>query len=292
MNRIAKWARRIAVSAAFLVLPASAALAQEGEEKELGWAFEAELGSLWTGGNQETTTLSALGKLEYVWPTSRFRFQAGGFTTESSLTTTTAVGTGQDDFQVIEDKNTETTAETYYSRARFDHDISDRFFAVGGVDWLRNPFSGIDSRFLVAAGAGNKWVQSDRLKFETDYFVTYTFEEEVVANPITESNFPGLRIGYDLEWLLTANTTFESNIVADFNLDNTDDIRLDWYNGLPIDISSVLAFKPGLRLLWRNDPALESVPLFDAPGGTQAGTVLVPLEKLDTYFSVALVFTF
>ncbi len=291
MDLIARWTGSGVAAAFILTLLASPATAQE-EEKELGWAFEAELGSLWTGGNQETTTLSASGKLEYVWPTSRFRFQAGGFTTESSLTTTTAVGTGQNDFRVIEDKATEKTAETYYSRTRFDHDISERFFVVGGVDWLRNPFSGIDSRFLVAAGAGNKWVQSDRLKFETDYFVTYTFEQEVVSNPITESNFPGLRVGYDLEWLLTQSTKLESSIVADLNLDNTDDVRLDWYNGLPIDISSVLAFKPGLRLLWRNDPALQDVPLFDAPGGTQNGTVMAPLRKLDSYFSVALVFKF
>ena len=98
--------------------------------------------------------------------------------------------------------------------------------------------------------------------------------------------------GYNLNWYLTSSTTFESTLAANWNLDNTDDIRVDWYNGLPVDISSVLALKPSLRLMWRNEPALQDVPLFDAPGGTQNGTVMAPLRKLDSYFSVALVFKF
>jgi putative salt-induced outer membrane protein YdiY len=274
-----------------LPLIAPAAPAQDAE-RELGWAFEAELGALLTGGNQETYTLALDGKLEYVWPVSRFRFTGGGFTTESSLTTSVAIGTGQDDFELLEETNTEKTAEAYYSRARYDYNVSERFFLIGGTDWLRNTFAGIDSRFLLAAGAGNSWVDNGTIRFETDYAVTYTFEEEVVANPFTESKFAGLRLGYDLLWNLTASTDFESTLIGDWNLDNTDDIRLDWYNALPIDISSVLALKPSLRLLWRNDPALQAVPLFDTPGGTEGGTVLTPLKELDSFFNIALLFRF
>lgn len=284
-------AARVAAPLILILAATSSAFAQD-DERELGWAFEAELGSLWTGGNQETFTLALDGKLEYTWPVSRFRFRAGGFTTESSLTATTAVGTGQDDFQLFEETSTEKTAETFYSRARYDYNVSERFYLVGGADWLRNTFAGIDSRFLVAAGAGNQWVDSDRVKFETDYALTYTFEQEVVANPFTESSFPGLRLAYDFKWNLTASTNFESTLISDFNLDNTDDIRLDWYNGLPIDISSVLALKPSIRLLWRNDPALQEVPLLDSPGGAQSGTVLTPLQELDSYFNVSLIFKF
>ncbi|MEE8571862.1 MAG: DUF481 domain-containing protein, partial [Gemmatimonadota bacterium] len=118
------------------------------------------------------------------------------------------------------------------------------------------------------------------------------FEEEVVANPFNESNFPGVRLAYDLEWNLTQSTDFESTLISDFNLDNTDDIRLDWHNALPINISSVLAFKPSIRLLWRNDPALQEVPLLDAPGGDPVGAVFAPLNKLDSYFNLSLLFKF
>lgn len=282
---------RVALTAVIL-LPAFVRPSAAQEERELGWAFEAELGAVWTGGNQDTYTFSLDGKVEYVWPLSRFRLSGGGLNTESTLTTTIAVGTGQDDFELQQDRRTETTAEAYYSRARYDYTVSEHFFLVGGADWLRNTFAGIDSRFLLAAGAGNQWADTDRIRFETDYALTYTFEEEVVANPFTESNFAGLRLAYELLWNLTASTNFESTLIGDWNLDNTDDIRVDWYNALPISITSVLALKPSLRLLWRNDPALQEVPLFDAPGGTEGGTVLAPLEKLDTFFNIALLFRF
>ena len=280
----------LAASAALFSMLATPAVAQD-DESDLGWAFTAELGSLWTGGNQETFNLAADATVEYTWPVSRFKFEGGGFSTESSLTTTTAVGTGQDDFELFSETVTEKTAEAYYSRARYEYDISEKFYLFGAGDWLRNTFAGIDSRFLTAAGAGNLWVDNDKIRFATDYSLTYTFESEVVSKPDVNANFPGLRLAYDFNWTLTESTNFESTLSSDFNLDNTDDIRVDWYNGLPIDISSVLAFKPSIRLLWRNDPALEEVPLFDG-GGTEVGTVFAPLQELDTFFNLALIFKF
>jgi putative salt-induced outer membrane protein YdiY len=158
------------------------------------------------------------------------------------------------------------------------------------VDWLRNKFAGIDSRQLFALGAGNTWVDKDALRFKTDYGVTYTFETEVVENPFIKSDFPGVRLGYDFLWKLTATTEFASLFIADWNLDNTDDIRIDCRNELPVSISDNLKFKPSLQFLWRADPALAAVDLYDT-GGTPAGTrVLVPLEELDTIFTVSLVF--
>jgi putative salt-induced outer membrane protein YdiY len=290
MISMKKLSWNLAVSAILLSTTALPAFAQD-DERELGWAFTAELGSLWTGGNQETFTLAVDGTLQYTWPRSRFAFEGGGFSSESSLTTTTAVGTGQDDFQLDSETVTEKTAEAYYSRARYDYDISDKFYVFGGGDWMRNTFAGIDSRLLTSAGAGNLWVDNGKIRFSTDYAVTYTFEETVVTNSANNANFPGLRLAYDFNWQLTASTKFESGLTGDFNLDNTDDIRVNWYNGLPIDISSVLAFKPSLRLMWRNDPALQEVPLFDA-GGSPTGTVFTPLQELDTFFNLSLLFKF
>ncbi len=251
-----------------------------------------DLGALWTGGNQETNTFAGNGLAAYLWPRSELIFTGGGFTSESSLTTSTAFGTGQDDFQLFEETVTEKTAETFFAGLRYNYDVSEKFYLTGAGDWLRNPFAGIDDRFVFGAGAGTRWVDNEKVRFSTDYLVTYTTETTVVPDPTTNSDFAGFRLGYDFLWDATASTNFESVLVADFNLDNTDDIRLDWYNGLPIDISSVLAFKPSLRLLWRNDPALQLVPLFDAPGGTETGAVFSPLNKLDSFFNLSLLFKF
>jgi putative salt-induced outer membrane protein YdiY len=272
-----------------ILAPVDVVHAQDDAEKDLGWSFTADLAAVWTGGNSESSTYGLDALLLHKWTKSEIGFQAGGTQTESSLKTRTAVGTSVDDFMLNVDKKTEKTAEMFYARARYDYNISKRFYLLGGVDWLRNTFSGIDSRTLVGLGAGNTWSDNEKVRFMTNYAFTYTFQSEVVQNPFTKNEFPGVRVGYNLWWKLTTSTEFLSWIAVDWNLDNTDDVRIDFTNALPVSISEKLELKPSLQLLWRNDPALTEVGLY-APDGTPTGdTVLVPLEELDTFFTLALV---
>ncbi|MBT8382817.1 MAG: DUF481 domain-containing protein, partial [Ignavibacteria bacterium] len=243
------------------------------EEKELGWFFDAELAGLWTGGNSESFTVGLGTTLRHVWTNSEFRFDAGGTQTESSITTRTAVGTTSN-FVVNENTNTEKTAELYFARGRYDYSFSKYFYAFGGVDWLRNKFSGIESRFLIAAGLGNTWVDNKKTRFKTDYSFTYSFQSDVVKNPFVKNNFPGLRFTYNFWHNLTASTDFESIFIADWNLDNSKDVRIDFYNSLPIKISEIFSLKPSLQLLWRNEPSLTEIDLFGS-NGTPAGTTVL-----------------
>lgn len=258
------------------------------EEKKTGWFFEGKLAGLWAGGNSESFTVGVGATLKRIWTNSELRFDAGGNQTKSSITTRTAIGTASS-YEVKEETKTEKTAEIIYARGRYDYSFSKDFYALGGLDWLRNRFAGIDSRFLVAAGIGNTWVKKDDIRFKTDYSFTYTFQSDVVENPLTNNKFPGVRFSYDFWYKLTASTEFESIFITDWNLDNTKDVRIDFTNSLPIAISEVFTLRPTLQLLWRNDPSLAEIGLF-APDGTPAGTtVRVPLKNLDTLFSLALV---
>jgi len=277
------------VVAALVAIPVSAS-GQE-PEKELGWFLTAEFAAVWTGGNSESNTLGLGATLRRVWQRSELHFDAKAIRTESSVKTRTAVGSPTD-FDVVVDKATETTADNTNVRGRYDYAVSPRFFLFGGADWLRDKPAGIESRFLMVAGAGNTWVDNDRVRFKTDYGAAYTFQSDVVTNPFIKTNFPGIRLSYDLGWTVSASTEFQSVLIGDWNLDNTDDVRLDWANSLPVAITGALSLKPSLKLAWRNQPSLAEVGLF-APDGTPTGeTVLVPLEKLDTFFTLALVVKF
>jgi len=258
------------------------------DDKTPGVHFDAELASVWTSGNSETTTLGSAARLRRVWPTTELQLRGKATETQSTTLTRTAQGT-VDDFQIIEDENTEKTAEFYNVQASARHDLSKYFFAFGGVDWMKNRFAGIDSRTLLALGAGNTWADTDRTSFKTFYNFTYTFQTDVVENPFVKSDFPGLQAGFAWKQRLTDSTRFISDLVADLNLDNTDDVRLDWLNELPVSISSKLELKPSLRLLWRNEPSLTEVPLIDVGGTPTGDTVLTPLSELDTIFTLALV---
>jgi len=271
-----------------VLLLGSVSVFSQDDEKELGWFFDAELAGVWTAGNSETRTLGLGAKLRRVWTKSEVLFEAGGTRTESSLTTRTATGTA-DNFEIREETVTEKTAELFYSRARYDYNFSKRFYALGGIDWLRNKFAGIDSRFLIGLGLGNTWADNKKLRFKTNYSFTYTFQSDVVENPFIKHDFPGIRLAYDFWTQLTASTEFTSELTVDMNLDNTDDIRMVFTNGLPVAISDMLQLKPTLQLLWRNDPALTEVELLDVAGVPSGEMVLTPLQKLDTIFTLALV---
>lgn len=262
--------------------------AEAQDEANTGLYFTGELSTVSTFGNSESLTLGVGTTLGNLWENSELKFEGGGVRTESSIKTRTATGTAQS-FAIQDQKRTEKTAEAYYLRGRYDRNVSSNFFVFGGADWLRNTFAGIDSRTLLAAGAGNTWIETETTRFKTDVGFTYTFQDDVFENPLNKMNFPGLRLGYDLRSTLSASTDFASSLVGDWNLDNTDDVRVNLINSVAVSISSMLALKPALKLQWQNAPSSTQVPLFDNAGVDTGQTVLTPLQKLDSIFTLSLV---
>lgn len=277
------------VALAALTLPLDLA-AQDDDPANTRWVFQGEFTSVLSQGNSESFTAGLGTVIRRQWESDALRFEFGGIRTESSRITRRAVGT-VDDFVVDVTSDSEKTAESLYARSRYDRTLSERFFTYGAVDWLRNTFAGIESRFLLAAGAGNTWIDEDTQRFKTNYGVTYTIQKDVVERPDTDKNFPGARLGWEYWNQLTATSTFDSALLVDLNLSDTDDVRYDLTNSLAVNISEKLALKPSLQFLYRTRPSLASVSLF-TPGGEATGdTVLTELEKLDTFFRLALVLT-
>lgn len=272
-----------------LTAPATDLAAQD--EPESGWFYTAELSLLFTGGNSDAQTFGLGAGLRRVWETAELSLRAGGLRAETGTTKRTAVGS-VDDFSLSEISVSELTAENYFLSSRFDKSLSDRFFLYAGAGWERNTFAGFERRFSVVGGLGNTWVDQGSTRFKTDYGVTFTSQDDVVDDPATSSTFGGLRVSTVFWRQITGSAAFESTLILDENLSQTDDLRGDFTNSLVVDISSALAFKTSLRLLFDNLPALTGVAL-EQPLGTPTGsTVLVPLNRLDTIFTIALVANF
>lgn len=258
------------------------------DEPREGLSFRGEITTVLTQGNAEALTFGLGSTVEHRRGRNLLKLETGGMRTESVIMRRRAVGTA-DDFDVETEEEREKTAEAYFARARFDRAVSDRFFLYGGGDWMRNTFAGIDSRFLVAAGAGNIWVDDDDTRFRTDYAATYTFQSDVVENPFVSTTFPGIRAGWEYWRSVTGTTEFDSRLVGDLNLDETRDRRVDFTNSISVSVSNALALKPSLQLLWRNLPGLTSVPLFSPDGVDLGQAVTAPLEKTDLLFRLAVV---
>jgi putative salt-induced outer membrane protein YdiY len=259
-----------------------------GQETEppADWQDEAELLFVFTSGNAESSSFGFRNTLTRLFDGSSLKLDAGGVRVESGTTQRTAVGTGQSDFTVSEQTDRETTAEDYFAELRFDLDLSDRTYAYSSGGWVRNRFAGVDNRWTGAAGFGIKLLSDDRSEFDMDLGATLASEERVTG---TTESFGGIRLTWKYTRQLTETTAFTSHLIVDENLSDTDDLRADFDNSLAVAISDVLGLKTGIKLLYDKQPALEEVDLFDTPGGTVIGTVLTPLNEVDTQITVSLV---
>jgi putative salt-induced outer membrane protein YdiY len=254
------------------------------DEKELGWADKAELTLVTTNGNSSLSTFGLKNALEYVWPRAALRFAVGGIRTESKTFTRVAQGTA-DNFTVQKTYTSAVTAEAYYARGRYDHDINGNTFLFLGSGWERSTFAGIGSRVATAAGIGRSLADREGFKLRIDLGLTYTLQQDVDASE--RDSFAGARLSYELSRRLTETTELSSALILDENQENTDDLRADFTNSISVTIAQGLALKASYQLLFDNDPALKSIPL-----GQTGTTVLAPLEKADGILTLAVVLTF
>jgi putative salt-induced outer membrane protein YdiY len=255
---------------------------------EPGLFANADLSYVLTSGNSTANSLGFKGDLTRRWTKHSIGFAAGGLRASSSPDTRYAVGT-PGSFEIVVPE-AERTAEYYFGRGRYDYKLSDRLFVTTGAGWERNRFSGIDNRWLGDAGLGYILVNTERTSFRGTLGLTYTSEDYTVDDD-RDGSFVGARAGWDFRQKLFDNTTLTHTLLADENLEDTEDLRLDSQLGLHVAMSSRLGLRLNWRLLWDNQPALAEFPLF--VGGIDTGTtVLAPYKKTDQGFSVSLVFSF
>lgn len=257
--------------------------------KEIGWAGTAELTIVATQGNAEAQTFGFRGTAERSWIDARLLLETGALQAEQTQTTRRAIGPPSGPIAILEEDSTATTAENYFLRGRYDHDLAGRLFLFGGAGWDRNELAGIENRISVAAGLGHAWVDTDVLKSRTSYGLSYNFEEETSG---LDEDFLGLRLTWDFLRKLNPSTTLTSVLLLDGNLEETSDYRGDLTVSLAAAMTQRLALKTSLQLLFDNEPAFTAVER-EFPAGVPAGdSVLVQLDELDTLFTAAVVVSF
>jgi len=269
--------------------------AAEEEEKTTGWFDTAELGYTLTTGNSDTATFSFGNILKRLWDNAKFEFKVGGLRAETTTVTKIAIGPDDQNFSVAKTEDTEVNAEKYYADAEYFREIHKRLYWNAGAGWFRNRDAGIQDRYSAYAGVGNLWWDRDDLKFNTSYNLSYTDQTDVIDNPATEDSFPGFRLSWAYFNKFGQNTEYTQDFTFNVSLDEFDDYYWNMTNAVAVNMTKMLALKVSLIWLYNNIPAVTEVPLFDAPpdqGGTQTGTALVPLDELDTIFTVALVVNF
>jgi hypothetical protein len=252
-----------------------------------GLEIGADLSYVITTGNSRTATLGFGFDLDRRWERQGFVFRAGG--TRASSSTDLDFARGSADTFVVVRQDPDPSAESYSLRGLYDYRLGSRVFVLAGASWERNLFAGLRSRLVGETGVGVILVAGERTDFRARIGATYTNNREVLRNPVLGDNFAGARMSWTLKRRLSETANLVHDLVLDENLSQTDDFRADASVALSVSISSLLALKVNYRLLYRNLPALEELPLRDLEG-SGLGSVAVPLRKVDQGLSVSLVF--
>ena len=264
----------------------------QDDVEDLGWSDTAELTVVFAGGNAEASTIGFKNELTRGWESRDLVVGLGALRAESTVFARTAVGVSPASFQVTKDSVTALTAESYYARGQYDHELNAGTFWYAGTGWERNTFAGIQNRYTWGGGLGNTWIDDDTSTFKTEYGVTYTLQDNVAETGDGNDTFGGLRLSYDYRRQLTATTEFTSVLVADENLQDTDDFRTDLTNAIAVSMTSRLALKVSWQLLYDNLPSLVGIPLTDVGGLPTGDTVFARLDTVDNLLTFALVANF
>ena len=240
------------------------AIAQEEEERQLGWSNVADVSFVVTGGNSSTSTFAVDDKLKRKWESSELGFRLGALriqTTDDRF----AVGT-PDDFEVIEDLMRELDNERYYVSGQYQRDISSRFFWVAGGGWDRDTNAGIDNRTVLFGGIGNTWRDTERTSFKTEYAFTFTKRVDEIPDPERDEKFSEARLAWDYRHQLNKSNQIDSDFVFFLNTGDADDYRFDTINAFTSNLSSIFALRFSIQFLYQNLPALEEIDLEDIDG--------------------------
>jgi hypothetical protein len=267
-------------------------LAQEEEDKKLGWSNVADLGLVVTAGNTPKSTFTFDDKLSHVWDRSTLSFRFGGLQTQDA-DDTFAVGT-EDDFELVY-PGLKSDNQRYYVRGRYDRKINDQFFWVTGGGWQRDTDAGIENRVDAFVGAGNTWKDTDAVKFTTDYTFAVSTREDQIEDPLREKRFPSVRLAYDLMTKISASSQFDSDLIFLSNLKTATDWQFTNINAVSANLTDMLALRASVQFIYYHLPALEKFDLFDIDpsegNASEVGTVLARKKNLDALVKVTLVVT-
>ena len=289
-----RWLGPALMSAMVLGLAGAAPVfaGQETEEEESDWVGSADLNFVFTGGNASARTFGLRNSLRRNWGDRSVLLEGGAIRASSTKTTRSAVGPSVTNFDLVKESTSRTTAENYFARGRYDYPLSGWGLLYGGAGWTRNTFAGIASRYSAAAGIGNTWLDDDTVSLQTDYAFTYTIQDEVIDDPATDDAFFGVRLSSSYRYQANETTAFESSLIADENLEDRSDFRIDLTNSMAVAVSGPLALKLSWQMLYDSRPGLVGVPLQYPFGNFTGQTALAKLNKLDHLYTLALVVNF
>lgn len=195
------------------------------------WTDQAELSYVDTGGNTETTSLSARNTLK-------------GPLSEKLILTWSLSG-------LLAETDGVTTGEQYFTEFRLDYAISDRFYTFGLANWRQDEFAGLENRVSLGLGAGYKFL----------YGPVHELSGEAGLNQVTEdftdgtdSDHLSVRFFGGYGWNMSEYARFTQTMEYLTDPDDNNNYQAKTETAFISTLSDILSLKTSYDMQYDNDP--------------------------------------
>lgn len=218
-------------------------------EKEAGFSGELSATYLSTSGNSESTNAALGATLDYK-PSDSSRWLHSAYAGA----------------QFAEEDN-EQSAERYEAGFKTLYNQTPRTYWFGALDFEKDLFSGVDTRYSLTAGVGRHLIDLERHKLDGELGVGIRYLEFADGDDTTDAILRGL---LDYSWLISKTSTFNQKVLVEVGNENT---YLQSDTSLTLLIAGSVSAKLGYTIK-RNSEVPDDV------------------EKTDTYTTVSLLYGF
>jgi putative salt-induced outer membrane protein YdiY len=232
------------------------------------WSNQTELSLVVTHGNSSVQTLGFKNTLEYKADAGRTRLRIDALRSDTSDDAYLQVEPGitflpgqnpPPDFSTNAVRpGAEPDVSRFFSEARFEGNLPNKATWNTGASWDHNSDSGIVSRTIVFGGLGRAWYDRKDLVLRTTYGVSWTDRVEEVHDPEKDQKFLGARVTSDYmqKW---GTVTYDNDFTFNINFKDFGDYNIDLVQGVAVNMSTHIALKVSLQLIYASEPALEEV---------------------------------
>ena len=228
-----------------------------------GWYASADLSLVLNNGNSDNYNVGATANLTRMW--LRTSWVTTGQFIRNAVREPERLAVLSGSSISVEKGPRITKSEKIFVNSLFERRITERFFWNVGGTAERDKAAGLNNRLTGVVGVGYLWTKADgSASFKASVGGTYTSQDEAIDDPETENQFAGVRFtaSGDKKFGDRNQHAFTSELIADENLQLTEDLRAMWQNSLSANLNQKLALKLGVQLRYDNHPELIEFPIF------------------------------
>ena len=195
------------------------------------WKASAEFSYLETSGNTNTSAMAAGGKGEYDFTDSKILGEGKGLYGRS---------------------NGITSEKSWYFRAEYDYNLTDRTVLFAAQSAERNTLKGIEGRYISQGGVGHYFLKSKEDVLKVEAGAGWTRENPTPPNP--DRGFASARAALDYTHNFSATSRFEQTASYIPSLKNAKDYLMNEESAVTTQIVGHLALKISYSIAYNNQP--------------------------------------